>query len=356
MGREPATIASMSAAEQRETGKEPSASKERTEPDLSVVLPIFDEKDNLVPLLEEIERALTAAKISFEVIAVDDGSRDGSRELLEKLASEKSWLRVILFRRNCGQAAAFDAGFRHATGRRVATMDADRQNDPADLPRLLGKLDEGFDVVTGWRRDRKDGVFLRKIPSRIANAFIRWVTGTRIHDLGCSLKVYEREITDEIRLYGEMHRFLVPLAESQGARVSELEVSHRARVAGVSKYGLSRTVKVLLDLLTVWFLRRYATKPIYVFGGAGTLMIGLATALAAFVLYEKLGPEHVWVHRNPLFNIALITGLLGVQSVGIGLLAELVVRTYFESQGRAPYPIAKRIGFPAVRSLSRDRE
>ena len=345
----------MSGAEQRESSpnKDPTAAS--AIPDLSLVLPIFEEKDNLRPLLAEIETAMTAAKITFEVIAVDDGSRDGSRELLVTLASEKPWLRVILFRRNCGQAAAFDAGFRHATGRRVATMDADRQNDPADLPRLLAKLDEGFDVVTGWRRDRKDGVFLRKIPSRIANAFIRWVTGTKIHDLGCSLKVYEREITDEIRLYGEMHRFLVPLAEAQGARVAELEVSHRARVAGVSKYGLSRTVKVLLDLLTVWFLRRYATKPIYVFGGAGAVMIGFSVLLCAIVLHEKFAMG-TWVHRNPLFNIALFSGLIGVQSIGIGLLAELVVRTYFESQGRAPYPIARRVGFPSVRSLPRQGE
>jgi glycosyltransferase involved in cell wall biosynthesis len=338
----------MSAAEKQVTGSEPSTSV----PDVSVVLPIYDEKDNLRPLLDEIESALTAAKITFEVIAVDDGSRDGSRELLAELAKEKPWLRVVLFRRNCGQAAAFDAGFRHATGRRVATMDADRQNDPKDIPRLLAKLDEGFDVVTGWRRDRKDGMFLRKIPSKIANGFIRWVTGTRAHDLGCSLKVYEREITDEIRLYGEMHRFLVPLAESQGARVSELEVSHRARVAGVSKYGLSRTVKVLLDLLTVWFMRRYATKPIYVFGGAGVAMMGLSVVLSAVVLYEKLAMG-AWVHRNPLFLVALISGLIGVQSLGLGLLAELVVRTYFESQGRAPYPIARRINFPAVRALPR---
>ncbi len=320
--------------------------------EVSVVLPIFEEKENLRPLLEEIEAALSEAGLRFEVIAVDDGSRDGSRELLEVLAKEKAYLRVVVFRRNCGQAAAFDAGFRHATGRRVVTMDADRQNDPKDIPKLLAKLDEGFDVVTGWRRDRKDGMFLRKVPSKIANAFIRRVTGTRIHDLGCSLKVYEREITDEIRLYGEMHRFLVPLAESQGARVTELEVNHRARVAGVSKYGISRTVKVLLDLLTVWFLRRFATKPIYVFGGAGFAMIGLALVMSGVVLYEKFAMD-AWVHRNPLFNIALMSGLLGVQSIGLGLLAELVVRTYFESQGRTSYPIAKRIGFPKVRVLPR---
>jgi glycosyltransferase involved in cell wall biosynthesis len=313
-------------------------------PELSIVLPMFNEVDNVVPLLGEIEEALGATR--FEVICVDDGSRDGTRELLRKLVKDKPYLRVVLFRRNSGQSAAFDAGFRVATGRVVVTMDADRQNDPKDIPRLVAKLDEGFDLVTGWRRDRKDGMFLRKVPSRIANAFIRWVTGTRIHDLGCSLKVYKREITDEIRLYGEMHRFLVPLAEHQGAHVTELEVNHRARTAGVSKYGLSRTVKVLLDLLTVWFFRRYQTKPIYVFGGVGFAMLATSFALSAYVLYEKLALD-IWVHRNPLFSIAAFAGLLGMQSLGMGLLAEIIVRTYFESQGRSPYPIAERLGFGA---------
>lgn len=317
---------------------------ERTDgPELSIVLPMYDEVDNVAPLLEEIEAALSAHR--FEVIAVDDGSRDGTRELLRRLVGEKPYLRAIFFRRNSGQSAAFDAGFRAASGRVVVTMDADRQNDPRDIPRLLAKLDEGFDLVTGWRKHRKDAVLLRTLPSRAANAFIRWVTGTRVHDLGCSLKVYRREITDEIRLYGEMHRFLVPLAEHQGARVAELEVHHRARVAGASKYGLSRTLKVLLDLLTVWFFRRYHTKPIYVFGGAGFVMLALSVLLAAFVLYQKLALG-VWVHRNPLFSIAAFSGLLGVQSLGMGLLAETLVRTYFESQGRSPYPIAERLGFP----------
>ena len=313
-------------------------------PELSIVLPMYNEVENVVPLLGEIEAAL--GNTTFEVIAVDDGSRDGTRELLKKLTQEKSYLRVVLFRRNSGQSAAFDAGFRHATGRVVVTMDADRQNDPNDVLRLVKKLDDGFDVVTGWRKDRKDGMFLRKVPSKIANWFIRKVTGTEVHDLGCSLKVYKREITDEIRLYGEMHRFLVVLAEHQGARVGEVEVNHRARVAGVSKYGLSRTVKVLLDLLTVWFFRGYQTKPIYVFGGAGFTMIGSSMLISAYVVYEKLGLG-IWVHKNPLFTIAAVMGLLGVQSLGMGLLAEVIVRTYFESQSRSPYPISERLGFPA---------
>ena len=317
--------------------------------ELSIVLPMYNEVDNVVPLLEEIEGAL--GETTFEVIAVDDGSRDGTRELLKKLVKDKAYLRVVLFRRNSGQSAAFDAGFRSAVGRVVVTMDADRQNDPKDVPRLVAKLDEGFDLVTGWRKDRKDGMFLRKLPSKIANAFIRWVTGTKIHDLGCSLKVYKREITDEIRLYGEMHRFLVPLAEHQGASVTEIAVNHRARTAGVSKYGLSRTVKVLLDLLTVWFFRRYQTKPIYVFGGAGFAMIATSVVLSGYVLFQKLADE-VYVHRNPLFSIAAFSGLLGVQSLGMGLLAEIIVRTYFEAQGRSPYPIAERLGFPARTSVA----
>lgn len=321
--------------------------------DLSVVLPIYDEEENLRPLIAEIEAALDTTGYRYEIIAVDDGSRDRSREILEELAREKGHLRAVFFRRNSGQAAAFDAGFRHASGRLLATMDADRQNDPADLPRLLARLEDGgFDVVTGWRKDRKDGVFLRKLPSRAANWIIRRVTGTRIHDLGCSLKVYRREITDEIRLYGELHRFLVVLAESEGARVAELEVNHRARVAGISKYGISRTLKVMLDLLTVWFLRRFATKPIYLFGGAGIAMMAASALMSALVLYEKIALG-TWVHRNPLFLMALLCGLLGVQSLGLGLLAELLVRTYFEARGRTSYPIERRIGFPKrARSFS----
>ena len=314
--------------------------------DLSVVLPIFNERDNLEPLFDEIDKALAPSGLDYEIIAVDDGSRDGSRKWLRERASAQGRIRLVAFRRNCGQAAAFDAGFRHARGRIVATLDADLQNDPADIPKLIAMLEKDeLDVVTGWRADRKDGMFLRKVPSRIANALIRRVTGTRVHDLGCSLKVYRKEITDEIRLYGEMHRFLVPLAEQQGARVGEMVVHHRARHAGTSKYGLGRTVKVLIDLVTVWFLHRYQTKPSYVFGGAGLAMLTLSLSTAAWVLWEKLG-HGVWVHRNPLFLIAIVLGLLGAQSIGLGLLAEIVVRTYFESQGRSPYPVAERVGFP----------
>lgn len=311
--------------------------------DLSVVVPVFNERENLRRLVDEIEAALTPTGKTFEIVAVDDGSRDGSRELLAELHQEKPYIKVVVFRRNCGQAAAFDAGFRFAEGNIVVTMDADLQNDPADIPALIAKLESGFDVVTGWRKDRKDGVFLRKIPSKIANACIRAVTRTRVHDLGCSLKVYRREIAAELRLYGEMHRFLTVLAESQGAKVAELVVNHRPRYAGTSKYGLGRTIKVLLDLLTVWFFRSFQTKPIYVFGGAGVGLFGMGGLLAFIVLYQKLAYA-TWVHRNPLFVISVMCVLMATQLIGLGLLAEIMMRTYFESQGKYAYPIANTWG------------
>jgi len=312
---------------------------------ISVVLPIYNECENIVPLLDELETVLSATGKEYEIIAVDDGSHDGSVELLRQTASERKYLRVLFFRRNTGQAAAFDAGFRTAEGDIVVTMDADRQNDPADIPRMIAKLDEGFDVITGWRKKRQDGLFLRTVPSRIANFIIRKLTGTKIHDLGCSLKVYRKHVTDEMRLYGEMHRFISVLADGLGARVGEVVVNHRPRVAGKSKYGLRRTVKVLLDLTTVWFMRRYQTKPIYVFGGLGALLLFAASAISGLVLYEKFA-DGTWVHRNPLFLIAITCFLMGMQSIGTGILAELIVRTYFESQGKTAYTIASRAGFP----------
>jgi glycosyltransferase involved in cell wall biosynthesis len=312
--------------------------------DISVVLPICNEKENLVPLLDELEGVLGATGKTYELIAVDDGSNDGSVEILRAQAAARKTVKVLFFRRNCGQAAAFDAGFRAASGNVVVTMDADLQNDPADIPDMLARLDDGFDMVTGWRKDRKDGFATRKLPSRIANFLIRRLTGTRIHDLGCSLKVYRKEVTDEMRLYGEMHRFISVLAEGTGARVGEVVVHHRPRVAGTTKYGLARTVKVLLDLVTVMFMRRYQTKPIYVFGGLAVLMAMAGVTLSGIVLFEKFS-DGSWVHRNPLFLIAITCFLMAMQSLGTGILAELLVRTYFESQDKTPYTIASRAGF-----------
>ncbi|HEY5089181.1 MAG TPA: glycosyltransferase family 2 protein [Polyangia bacterium] len=316
-----------------------------TDMDISVVLPVYNERDNLIPLLDEIAAVLGQMGKQFEIIAVDDGSRDGSDAILRQAAAERPYLKVLFFRRNEGQSAAFDAGFQAATGALVVTMDADRQNDPGDIPLLVAKLDEGFDLVTGWRKNRKDGLLFRKVPSRIANFFIRKLTGAEIHDLGCSLKIYRKQVTDEMRLYGEMHRFISVLADGMGARVGEVVVSHRPRVAGRSKYGILRTFKVMLDMTTIWFMRRYQTKPIYVFGGLGALMVFTGFALSAFVLYEKLA-DGAWVHRNPLFLIAVTCFLMGVQSIGTGILAELIVRTHFESQKKTAYAIASRAGFP----------
>ena len=319
--------------------------KSRKRMDISLVLPIYNELENLAPLIEEIEGVLDATGKSYEIIAVDDGSDDGSVELLKKLAKEHPHLRAVFFRKNSGQAAAFDAGFRNASGDVVVTMDADLQNDPRDIPALIEKLETGgYDLVTGWRKDRKDGALLRKIPSRIANRMIRRMTGTKVHDLGCSLKVYRKHVTDEMRLYDEMHRFISVLAASQGAKIGEMVVNHRARRAGVSKYGIRRTIKVLLDLMTVSFLRGYQTKPIYVFGTLGMLMFGAGTLLSALVLWEKYD-EGVWVHRNPLFMVAIMLFLMAFQFVGTGILAEVIVRTYFESQDKTAYTIASRAGF-----------
>ncbi len=316
--------------------------------DISVVLPVYNERENLVPLIDEIAEVLSATGKTFEIIAVDDGSTDESPQILRRLSAERPYVKALLFRRNAGQSAAFDAGFHAASGSLVVTMDADRQNDPHDIPAMIAKLDEGYDMVTGWRKNRQDGLMLRKVPSRIANALIRKVTGVKIHDLGCSLKVYRKDLTDEMRLWGEMHRFISVLAEGLGGRVGEVVVNHRPRVAGKSKYGLMRTVKVMLDMTTIWFMRRYQTKPIYVFGGLGLLMLVISGLISVYVGYEKV-VDDIWVHKNPLFLIAVTSALMGVQSIGTGILAELIVRSHFESQRKTAYGIGARVGFPDQR-------
>jgi glycosyltransferase involved in cell wall biosynthesis len=312
---------------------------------LSVVVPVYNERDNLEPLVAELVEALDAIGKPYEILAVDDGSRDGSTALLRDLVAKTARLKVLFLRRNAGQTAAFDAGFREATGEIVVTLDADRQNDPRDIAAMLDKLEtEGLDMVTGWRRRREDGLFLRRVPSRIANALVRAVTGTTVHDLGCSLRVYRKSLVDELDLYGEMHRFISVIADGMGARIGEIVVNHRPRTAGVSKYGTRRVFKVMLDLTTVWFMRRYQSKPIYVFGGASAVMLALAAASAALVLWEKYA-EGNWVHRNPMFLISILCVLVAVQFLGIGILAEIIVRIYFEQRGKRPYAIAARAGF-----------
>ena len=313
-------------------------------PHMSVLLPVYNEEDNVEALIREIENALTPLRGDYEIIAIDDGSKDKSFARLAEMSRTRPHLKLIKFRRNFGQTAAFDAGFAHAKGRILVTMDADLQNDPRDIVPMMKMLDEGYDFVTGWRKDRKDAFLLRRFPSVIANWIIRKVTRTPLHDQGCSLKIYRREITEELRLYGEMHRFLSVLVQETGARVGEYVVNHRSRNAGVSKYGIGRTFKVLLDLLTVWFFQRFRTKPVYVFGGFGLGLEALSVLLAGIVGWQKLALE-VAVHRNPLFLIALLFSIVGFQFLALGLIAELIMRTYFESQNKAPYFVAEKINF-----------
>ena len=319
--------------------------------DLTIVIPCYNESETIPRLmasLDEAEASLRAGGRTCEFILVDDGSRDGSFLKLRDAAATRPWLRLIRFRRNYGQTAAMAAGFKAATGDVVVPMDADLQNDPADIPKLLAKLDEGYDVVSGWRKDRKDKVASRKIPSWIANWMIGRVSGVRLHDYGCTLKAYRREFLEPVNLYGEMHRFIPIYAKWAGARVTEMVVTHHPRLEGKSKYGIMRTFKVLLDLLTVKFLGDYATKPLYFFGGLGFGMFALGALTALFTLFQRFA-EHAYVHRNPLFVIAVFLVMLGVQSVMMGLLAELQIRTYHEAQSKPTYLIGDMVNFDAAR-------
>src|SRR4051812_42776056 len=311
-------------------------------PQISVVIPLFNEEENVQALLDELFSALTRLGRTHEVICVDDGSRDGTFSALSRLAAQRPELRVIRFRLNFGQTAAMSAGIEAARGDVIVPMDGDLQNDPADIARLLAHLGEGYDVVSGWRRDRKDKEFGRKLPSRIANRLISGISGVRLHDYGCSLKAYRRDVLRDVKLYGEMHRFIPIYASWQGARVTEMVVNHRARRAGTSKYGLSRTLKVVLDLMVVKFLASYATKPIYVFGGFGLLSWLCALLAAAVAVYFKVTGQKDFV-QTPLPLLAVMFTLVGVLSLLMGLLAELVVRTYYESQNKRPYLVAEEL-------------
>jgi glycosyltransferase involved in cell wall biosynthesis len=303
--------------------------------DLSVIVPVLDEVDSVEELHASLTEVLGSSGLEYEVIVVDDGSTDGTDRVLADLAAADPRLKVIELRRNFGQTAAMSAGFDHARGAVIVPMDGDLQNDPADIPRLLTKLDEGYDLVSGWRRNRHD-TFIRRFPSRVANWLIGAVTGVKLHDYGCTLKAYRAEIAKEIRLYGEMHRFLPALASMMGARIVEIPVTHHARRHGKSKYGVRRTFKVLLDLLTVRFLSSHGTKPLYVFGGCGIVLCIAGVLAGVAVVYEKLARD-VYVHRNPLILLAVFLFLVGITFVLMGLLAELIVRTYHESQAKPIY-------------------
>jgi len=312
-------------------------------PELSLFLPVFDEEENLWPMHVKIQAALDALGKSAEVIYVDDGSRDKSLEILKEIAATDDRVRVVSLRRNYGQTAAMSAGIDAAKGDILIPMDADLQNDPADIARLLEKLDEGYDVVSGWRKNRQDKLVSRKIPSQIANRIISWIGGVHLHDYGCSLKAYRRDVIQDVRLYGEMHRFIPIYASWAGARVTEIPVDHHARTMGKSKYGISRTVKVVFDLMTIKFMASYQTKPIYVFGTFGMIAFLLAAIAGIWAVVLKL--EGTSFILTPLPVITFVMLAISVQFFLMGLLAELLVRTYHESQDKAIYAVRERIGF-----------
>lgn len=311
---------------------------------LSLIIPVYNEEQNLPLLMDAICNALVPLKKDWEVIFVDDGSSDGSLNVLENLVAQNSeHVRVVVFRRNFGQTAAIEAGIDHARGDTIVLLDADLQNDPADIPLLLAKLDEGYDLVSGWRKDRQDNRLTRTIPSNLANGLISRVTGVHLHDYGCTLKAYRREALEGFRLYGEMHRFIPVFAHSIGARITELPVRHHPRKFGQTKYGLERTVKVVLDLFTVKFLLDYSHKPMRLFGGTGMVLIFGSGILLASLLVRKL-VEGISILPSPLFSLGVMFFILGFQSILMGLIAELLARTYHESQRKPTYTIRKVLG------------
>lgn len=307
-------------------------------PDVSVVLPIHDEVESLPLLLEAIAFTLSSSQINYEIICVDDGSTDGSGDFLKKEAQIRTDLKAVILRRNYGQTAAMAAGFYYAVGKAIVTLDADLQNDPADIPMLLAKLDEGYDLVSGWRQKRQDGAVNRLLPSKIANWLIRRTTSVNIHDYGCSLKAYRAELLADMNLYGELHRFLPALAYIEGARITEVPVRHHARRFGRSKYGIWRTFRVLMDLLTILFMKKFLTRPMHVFGLLGLISIVSGTAIGIYLTFVKLALGEM-IGNRPLLILAVLLLVTGVQLFCFGLLAELLMRTYHESQGRPIYRV-----------------
>jgi len=319
--------------------------------DLSLVIPLFNEEESIVPLYDKLKAVLTGLNKPFEIIFINDGSTDNSFAVLRGLAERDQRVKVINLRRNFGQTAAMAAGFDYAQGKIIIPMDADLQNDPVDIPLLLAKLDEGYDVVSGWRKDRQDKEILRKIISRVANRLIGFLTGVKLHDSGCSLKAYRAEILKGTRLYGEMHRFIPALANLMGARICEVPVTHHPRQFGKSKYGFKRVIKVMLDLITVKFLADFSTKPLYMFGGIAVTLFVLAVLAGAETLWERWF-YGVYVHNNPFILIAVFLAILAVNFLVMGLLAELIVRTYHESQGKPIYHVRETLNLPRPDSAS----
>lgn len=302
-----------------------------------MVIPLYNEADGLELLLEQLLEVMRPMGEPFELVLIDDGSTDGTDERLQQLARDTPELVAVLLRRNYGQTPAMAAGFDVSRGRVIVTMDGDLQNDPDDIPRIVNRLREGYDLVSGWRHQRQDKELSRKLPSKLANRLIGKVTGVRLHDYGCSLKAYRRELVEDMNLYGELHRFLPALASIEGARIDEIKVSHRARQFGQSKYGIDRTFRVLMDLLTIWFLQRFLTQPMHVFGFAGLLAIITSVLMSFYLLVVKLAGNDIGA--RPLLLLSVVLGLAGVQMFCLGLLGEMLMRTYHESQNRSIYRI-----------------
>jgi glycosyltransferase involved in cell wall biosynthesis len=312
-------------------------------PMISVVVPIYNELESIPHLLTALSGQLQAAQLSYEILCVDDGSSDGSDRLLKQQALERDDLRVVLLRRNYGQTAAMAAGFSYASGRVIVTIDGDLQNDPSDIPMLMQLLDEGYDLVSGWRKNRQDKSLTRVIPSKIANWLIGWVTGVKLHDYGCSLKAYRSELVADMNLYGELHRFLPALAFIEGAKITEVPVKHHARQFGQSKYGLDRTFRVVMDLLTISFMRTFLTRPMHVFGLFGLIFLAVGIVISGHLAYVRLilGED---IGQRPLLILAVVLLLAGLNLFCVGILAEIAMRTYHESQGRPIYRVRETVG------------
>ena len=306
---------------------------------ISIIIPVFNESESIGYLLDEVVNVMCSNKLNFEIVVVNDGSQDSTSNVLDELTIKIKELSVISLRTNYGQTAAMAAGFDNSNGEVVITLDGDLQNDPNDIPKLISHINEGYDLICGWRYDRKDKLINRRIPSKIANKLIANVTGLKLHDYGCSLKAFKKEILDDIKLYGELHRFLPVLAKIEGAKIKEIKVNHRSRKYGSSKYGIDRTFRVLMDLLTVWFMTKFLTRPMYGFGFVGIISILVSLGMTSYLFIIKLLGNDIG--NRPMLMFALILGIAGVQLFSFGLLGELLIRTYHESQNRPIYRIRK---------------
>ena len=306
---------------------------------ISIIIPVFNESESIGYLLDEVLNVMQNNKFNCELIVVNDGSNDNTSTVLDELTIKIKELSVISLRKNYGQTAAMAAGFDNSKGEIVITLDGDLQNDPNDIPKLISHINEGYDLICGWRYERKDKLINRRIPSKIANKLIANVTGLKLHDYGCSLKAFKKEIVDDIKLYGELHRFLPVLANIEGAKIKEIKVNHRSRKYGSSKYGIDRTFRVLMDLLTVWFMTKFLTRPMYGFGFMGIISILLSFGMTSYLFIIKLLGNDIG--NRPMLMFALILGIAGVQLFSFGLLGELLIRTYHESQNRPIYRVRK---------------